>query len=973
MTRERIPYEKRQENRRAVPERNLRRTARKRAGEYGTWSYVPVYTVCFLFTAAIVFSAFYLNGKTFVWDSDGVTQHFNALLYYRSWLREFLHSLFVEHRLEIPLWDLKIGYGSDILTTLHYYAYGDPLNLFSVFVPKEAWMDEFYTFLILLRIYLAGLTFSYFCFQRKEEKTAILMGALLYAFSFWTIYAAVRHPYFMNPMIYFPLVLAGADRIFRKKRPFLYIFSLAAAILSNFYFGYMTCILVILYCIFRYRTLFGKFQWKKLAVWAGRFFGYSIPALMLACVLLVPVALCAVSSGRLSQDRWIPLFYSASYYKSFLSAFLYGEAGNWSEMGYTAYGLLGIFLLFLQKKKNTALKIGYLLLTVFLLLPLAGYAMNGFSYAANRFAWSYAMLVAYIFVHTWKDLVTLSDRQKKLLLIAGAVYLVLCLAFEESRTEAVLGALVLFAILLLWLLSAGIHWIREKKIRLFRTCAVLGLIACLGFQGIYRYSPSEEGYVGEFTENNGAYLNLTAYSPSTAAAGTGDTSFWRYDQYGTETWQYHNANVALGLNSVTYYWSLSDPSVFQFQKEMYLNLQRNFLYQNLDGRSFLDALSGVKYFVVASGGECYLPYGFSQNVNTVWVGEDAQTALEYEAAGRDTSGLSAVKASVYGTDNSLPLAYTYDRWISREEYEKLSVTEKQQALLQGIVLEDSTLPAAAPVFDDQVQDCQVQFSGKIEQEDGGLLVREAGASMTLTFAGMPESETYLIFEGLDYEGIRPSDCYTQEEWAKLSSYEKNQVKQQDSRWTAPDATTLSVYGNGIKNLSYLNERNSFYSGLHDYLVNAGYSDDGLQTITVVFQKEGHYSFEDYSVVCQPVENLGGYVEERNQNILEQVEVGTNRISGEIRLDQAKALCITIPYSEGWTATVDGVETELKRANTMFMALELEPGSHEIVLTYRTPGLTAGAALTLGGCVVCAVLWRLDIVRRRRNRNLRRRK
>ena len=94
----------------------------------------------------------------------------------------------------------------------------------------------------------------------------------------------------------------------------------------------------------------------------------------------------------------------------------------------------------------------------------------------------------------------------------------------------------------------------------------------------------------------------------------------------------------------------------------------------------------------------------------------------------------------------------------------------------------------------------------------------------------------------------------------------------------------------------------------------------------------------------------------------------NRISGEIQLDQAKALCITIPYSEGWTATVDGVETELKRANTMFMEMELEPGSHEIVLTYRTPGLAAGGALTVGGCVICVVLWGLDTVRRRRNRN-----
>lgn len=932
------------------------------------WSYFPVYTGCFLIVVAVVFSSFYLNGKTFVWDSDGVTQHFNALVYYRSWLREILRTLFVEHRLEIPLWDLKIGYGSDILTTLHYYAYGDPLNLLSVFVPKTEWMDEFYTLLILLRVYLAGLAFSYFCFQRGEKRFPVLLGALLYAFSFWTIYAAVRHPYFMNPMIYFPLVLAGADRIFQKKRPFLYIFSLAAAILSNFYFGYMICILVILYCFFRYRTLFGKFQWKKLAGWAGRFLGYSISALMLASVLLVPVVFCALSAGRLSGDRWIPLFYVPSYYKGFLSAFLSGEAGNWTEMGYTAYGLLGVLLLFLQKKKNTQLKAGFFLMTAFLLIPFAGYVMNGFSYAANRFSWAYAMLVAYIFVHTWEDLVKLTARQKKQLLLAGIVCAAVCMAFEEGRTEAALCALALFGVLLLWLLSAGIEWLKKKRVQLFRSCALLGLIVCLGFQGFYRYSPSEEGYVGEFTENNGALLNLTAYSPSTAAAGTGDNSFWRYDQYGTETWQYNNANVALGLNSVTYYWSLADSSVFQFQKEMYLNLQRNFLYQNLDSRSFLDALSGVKYFVVAAGGEAYVPYGFQRNVNTCWIGEDAPTAQEYEAAGKDTSGLKAVKTSVYGTENTLPLAYTYDGWISRENYEALSVTEKQQALLQGIVLEDSSLSEISPVFEDQNQECQVQFSGKIDQEDGGLLVREAGASMTLTFAGMPESETYLIFEGLDYGGIRPSDCYTEEEWAELSQYEKNQIREQDSDWTPPDAATISVLGNGQKNISYLNQRHSFYSDIHDYLVNTGYSAGGLQTITVVFQKAGHYSFDEYSVVCQPVENLSNYVEDRKQDVLEQVEVEANRISGEIQLDQAKALCITIPYSEGWTATVDGVETELKRANTMFMEMELEPGSHEIVLTYRTPGLAAGGALTVGGCVICVVLWGLDTVRRRRNRN-----
>ena len=100
--------------------------------------------------------------------------------------------------------------------------------------------------------------------------------------------------------------------------------------------------------------------------------------------------------------------------------------------------------------------------------------------------------------------------------------------------------------------------------------------------------------------------------------------------------------------------------------------------------------------------------------------------------------------------------------------------------------------------------------------------------MTLTF-GVPDSETYLILDGLDYEGLRTSD------------------------WNQPDATTLSVYGNGVKNISYLNHRHSFYAGIHDYLVNAGYSSEGLQTITVVFQQAGRYSFDNCSVVSQPVE------------------------------------------------------------------------------------------------------------------------
>ena len=593
-----------------------------------------IYTLCFLCTAALVFSAFYLNGKTFVWDSDGVTQHFNALLYYRFWLRDILRTLFVEHRLEIPLWDLKIGYGSDILTTLHYYAYGDPLNLLSVFVPKEAWMDEFYSFLILLRIYLAGLSFSFFCFQRQEKKMAVLMGALLYAFSFWTIFAAVRHPYFMNPMIYFPLVLAGADRIFRKKRPFLYIFSLAAAVMSNFYFGYMICLLVMLYCIFRYKAVFGTFRLKQLAGWVGRFLGYSVIALLLSSVILLPVALCALQSGRISADHWIPLLYPLSYYKKFIAAFLSGEAGYWSEMGYTAYGVLGVFLLFLQKKEKYSAEDRFL-------SDDSVYASALCRICVERVCLCVQSVCVglrhgcrlYFCAHLAGSCGTYGAAEKGNGAARDRIWRDLS-SGGEGRTEARLSALVLLFVLILWLLTIGMEWMRQKKSTVFQWCALFGLVLCLVSQALFKYAPSQGNYVGEFTENNGALLNLTAYSPSTAAVETGDDSFWRYDQYGTETWQYHNANLALGLNSVTYYWSLADSYIFQFQKEMYLNLQRDFLYQNLDSRSFLDALTGVKYFVVAAGGEGYVPYGFTEHTVSQWVGKDAETARQEEAEGR---------------------------------------------------------------------------------------------------------------------------------------------------------------------------------------------------------------------------------------------------------------------------------------------------------------------------------------------------
>ena len=66
------------------------------------------------------------------------------------------------------------------------------------------------------------------------------------------------------------------------------------------------------------------------------------------------------------------------------------------------------------------------------------------------------------------------------------------------------------------------------------------------------------------------------------------------------------------------------------------------------------------------------------------------------------------------------------------------------------------------------------------------------------------------------------------------------------------------------------------------------------------------------------------------------------VSGTYRAEKPTSLLLTIPYDKGWTVTVDGTRVELSPAFGGGMSvLEVTEGTHEIEMTYRSPGLIAG--------------------------------
>ena len=69
----------------------------------------------------------------------------------------------------------------------------------------------------------------------------------------------------------------------------------------------------------------------------------------------------------------------------------------------------------------------------------------------------------------------------------------------------------------------------------------------------------------------------------------------------------------------------------------------------------------------------------------------------------------------------------------------------------------------------------------------------------------------------------------------------------------------------------------------------------------------------------------------------------------------KVLFLSIPYSSGWKARVDGSPVKIQCANIGFMAIPLEAGEHFVELVYITPGMREGIMLSILGIVLFAVL------------------
>ena len=137
-----------------------------------------------------------------------------------------------------------------------------------------------------------------------------------------------------------------------------------------------------------------------------------------------------------------------------------------------------------------------------------------------------------------------------------------------------------------------------------------------------------------------------------------------------------------------------------------------------------------------------------------------------------------------------------------------------------------------------------------------------------------------------------------------------------------------------------------------YIIDAGTLDAGTE-VTVTVTTSGSCSGNVYVARL----NADAFVQDTEALIANGMVVTSftdTSISGTVHADEASVLCTTVPYDAGWTVKVDGRKVETFAVGSALLAVDLEPGDHEIVMSFFPRGFIAGIAISAAS-LACLVL------------------
>lgn len=908
------------------------------------------YTFAFLIVAAVVFSQFIFYGKTIIEYHDSLQQYYAGFQYFVSYVHDVIRTFLSTGHLDLPMWEFQIGMGGDVLTALNYYVIGDPINLIGIFF-KSSQLPVVYQLLIIFRLYLAGIAFIAFCRKINYGKPYVILGAIMYSFSVFALYSAVMYAAFPNILIYLPLLLIAVERVFKKEGWGMLTATVTLCLISNFYFCYMLAIIVAIYCILRYifinreillsenDKLSLKKQLADLFSWIIKIAVPVVMGALISCIILVPDLMVFANQGRgAGQVVKSYVHYNVKEYMELLSSMFSPKiASNFNLLGFCPLVLITVLLLFQKNENNKRIKkilrASFVICIIFLMFPIFGYALNGFAYINNRWLFGMVFLASVTVVVMFEELFELTQKNQLIILGGVAIYFMIYLVTRAIKIQSTTVSFAwCFFLLALVLVLNNTDF---KKTLKYLTLSVVGM-ACVAAYGFNLYNPIDSSIMStkvDITEMK----NLKKNRIAGAATKIDDDSFYRVDVVDEGTL---NEGLLFGFNGVSFYYSLYEGNITDFNSQLRNSGMTvpNLSHGN-NGRTYLDALCNVKYAI--GSGQWEVPYGYEK-----------YKSYTYE---------NGEKKYIYKNTLTTPFAYVTKDYISEDKYESYSVLQKEQAMMEVPVINEEnaeSLNEITPEFSDEKLDYKVKATEGTKIKNDKIIVTKRDGIVTFE-VDIPEGrEVFIEGCGLEFKAYNPEDNPEYYYSKNASKYENRKNDYLYSKWNFP--TALNIKASMKKrndSVSIYLENYKYYWNQKDFILCLGSTYSGKQEIILKLSEPGEYKFSEINILTESMDKLEEQIANQNANGVKDVQIETNLIKGTATTEGKSIAVFSVPYSNGWTAKVDGKPAKIIKTNIMWSGVYLEDaGEHQIVLQYTTPGLAVGAVITAAALLVLAVIF-----------------
>ena len=226
---------------------------------------------------------------------------------------------------------------------------------------------------------------------------------------------------------------------------------------------------------------------------------------------------------------------------------------------------------------------------------------------------------------------------------------------------------------------------------------------------------------------------------------------------------------------------------------------------------------------------------------------------------------------------------------------------------------------------------------------------------TLHFAPVPDAEMYGDMTGISFE-------------LASQASESSAVAQSESLLTElvekPDPSELNgvpalIVSMGTVGHSKLERQESplddHYWGDTSVLANLGYFPQGTSSAYVRLTEPADVRFTGLHVYAVPMAHFAERIAKLAADGMTDVTIGRNSVSGSVTSHGDGLLFLSVPYSRGWTATIDGKPARVVRANVGFCGVPMGNGHHTVELRYVTPSLPTALRVSAVGFAGLALL------------------